>query len=48
MTVRPITDRFAFAEMDALLRKEGIRRDAHLDYSCGLYDEEEELLATGS
>ena len=48
MTVRPITDRFAQAEMDALLRKEGITRDAHLDYSCGLYDEEEELLATGS
>ena len=48
MTVRPITDRFAQGEMDALLRKEGITRDAHLDYSCGLYDEEEELLATGS
>ena len=48
MTVRPIADPFALAEMDALLRREGIKRDQHLDYSCGLYDEEEELLATGS
>lgn len=48
MTVRPIADPFALAEMDALLRREGIKRDQHLDYSCGLYDEEEALLATGS
>lgn len=48
MTLRPITDPFSLREMDALLRREGITRDAHLDYSCGLYDDEEELLATGS
>lgn len=50
MTIRPImaSDRFAQQEVDALLRQEGIRRDANLDYSCGLYNEEEELLATGS
>ncbi len=50
MTIRPIpeSDRFARQEMDALLQREGICRDANLDYSCGLYDEEEELLATGS
>lgn len=50
MTIRPIleSDRFAWQEMEALLRREGIRRDANLDYSCGLYDDEEELLATGS
>lgn len=48
--IRPILpwDRLSQGEMDALLRREGISRDAHLDYSCGLYDEEEELLATGS
>ena len=50
MTVRAIlpADRFARREMDALLRREGISRDENLDYSCGLYDEEEELIATGS
>lgn len=50
MTIRQIlpTDRFAGQEMDGLLRREGIRRDRNLDYSCGLYDEEEELVATGS
>lgn len=50
MTIRPISaaDSFARREMDALLRQEGIRLDNNLDYSCGLYDEEEELLATGS
>ena len=42
------TDRFAIREMDQLLRQEGIRRDANLDYSCGIYDEEENLVATGS
>lgn len=48
--IRPIpaSDAFAQREMDALLRREGIARDGNLDYSCGLYDEEEELLATGS
>lgn len=48
--IRPIShnDRFALGELDALLRREGIRRDRNLDYSCGLYDEEEELIATGS
>ena len=50
MTVRAIlpADRFARREMEALLRREGISRDENLDYSCGLYDEEEELIATGS
>lgn len=50
MTIREIlpSDRFGRGEMDALLRREGIRRDANLDYSCGLYDGEEELIATGS
>jgi len=50
MTIRPISpsDSFARREMDALLQQEGIRRDRNLDYSCGLYDEEENLTATGS
>ena len=35
-------------QMDALLEQEGIRRDGHLDYMCGLFDEEGNLVATGS
>ena len=44
----PHTDKKAVAEMDALLEKEGIRRDRNLDYSCGVFDEEGTLIATGS
>ncbi len=34
--------------MDALLEKEGIERDKNLDYSAGLFDEDYQLVATGS
>ena len=36
------------AAADALLVREGIRRDAHLDYTCGVYDDDFNLCATGS
>ncbi len=36
------------AQMDALLRGEGIRRDRNLDYSCGVFDEDGTLIAAGS
>ena len=36
------------AQMDELLRAEGIRRDKNLDYSCGVFDEDGALVATGS
>lgn len=42
------SDRFGLHEIDLLLRQEGICRDSNLDYSCGIYDEEENLVATGS
>ena len=45
--VRP-ADKRGQAAVDALLLREGIRRDAHLDYTCGVYDDEFELCATGS
>lgn len=35
-------------QVDALLTKEGIRRDPHLDYTCGLFDDDYRLIATGS
>ncbi len=36
------------AQVDALLEEEGIRRDGNLDYICGLFDEDWNLVATGS
>lgn len=35
-------------QLDALLEKEGIKRDRNLDYTAGLYDDEYRLAATGS
>lgn len=45
--IKPYQKR-ANRQMDALLEKEGIRRDANLDYSCGLFDDDMNLVATGS
>ena len=41
-------DRRATAQVDALLLQEGIRRDANLDYTCGLLDDDYNVIATGS
>ena len=41
-------DRYAQKQMDRLLQQEGISRDGNLDYSCGIFDEDEQLIATGS
>ncbi len=41
-------DRFAQTQMDRLLEAEGIRRDSCLDYSCGIFDENDTLIAAGS
>ena len=35
-------------QVDALLEREGIRRDRNLDYTCGVYDDDGALIATGS
>lgn len=35
-------------EVHQLLKKEGIRADKSLDYTCGIYDDEMNLIATGS
>lgn len=42
------SDRRALAQIDALLEQEGIRRDRHLDYICAMYDESQNIIATGS
>lgn len=46
-TISP-TDCHAQNQMDKLLKQEGIQRDRNLDYSCGLFDENEQLVATGN
>lgn len=50
MTIRTIapSDRFARRELEVFLKNQGLSLDPGLQYSCGLYDEEEELIATGS
>lgn len=44
----PPRDRRALAQIDTLLEQEGIRRDRHLDYICAMYDESQNIIATGS
>lgn len=41
------SDRAALAAADQLLKAAGIRRDPHLDYLCGLYEESGALVAVG-
>ena len=42
------TDQTAIQGVTALLNAEGIRLDANLDYTCGMYDDEMNIIATGS
>lgn len=42
------TDARAMQDLAVLLHAEGIRMDAHLDYCCGIYNEKQQLIATGS
>ena len=42
------TDKTAIQGVTALLNAEGIRLDANLDYTCGMYDDEMNVIATGS
>jgi [citrate (pro-3S)-lyase] ligase len=41
-------DNLANAKLERLLKQEGIRKDTNLDYTCGLFDEDDNLIATGS
>ncbi|MDO5797621.1 MAG: [citrate (pro-3S)-lyase] ligase [Eubacteriales bacterium] len=41
-------DHFANNQIQKLLEEEGIRRDPNLDYTCGMYDEDMNIIATGS
>jgi len=42
------SDRRGLRQMDALLAREGIERDKNLDYSVGMFDENYDLIGTGS
>ena len=42
------TDRRTLAQVDALLKQEGIRRDGNLDYICAMFNEEGDVIGTGS
>lgn len=42
------SDKYATQELLALLAAEGIRLDANLDYTVGMYDSNDKLTATGS
>lgn len=45
--VRP-ENRRDLSQVDELLAREGIRRDGNLDYICAMYDEDYNVIATGS
>lgn len=41
-------DRRGMAQVRALLEQEGIALDGNLDYTCGLFDENDNLAATAA
>lgn len=42
------SDKRSNRQIDALLQAEGIRRDANLDYTCAMFDQDMNIIATGS
>ena len=42
------SNRRAMGQIDALLKQEGITMDKNLDYTCGIYDDDYRIIATGS
>lgn len=42
------SDKRAIRQIEALLEQEGIALDANLDYICGMYDDDYNIIATGS
>lgn len=41
-------DKYALSQIDKLLDREGIKRDANLDYISAMYDEDYNIIGTGS
>ncbi len=48
LTTISSADKRAIRQVDELLERGGIRRDGNLDYTCGIFDEDGQLAATGS
>lgn len=42
------TDKKSNFQINELLKKEGLRRDLNLDYTCAMFDSEQNVVATGS
>lgn len=42
------SDKRSLAKIDALLKNEDITRDGNLDYICAMFDDDDEVIATGS
>ncbi len=42
------SDKRTMKLVDELLNNEGIKRDKNLDYTCGVFNARDELVATGS
>lgn len=42
------SDKNSLQKIDVLLEKEGIHRDANLDYTCAMFDDDLNIIATGS
>lgn len=42
------SDKRSYHLIDRLLADEGIRRDINLDYTCGIFDDDMNIIATGS
>ena len=42
------SDKRSLSQIDALLQEEGLRRDGNLDYICAMYDQDYQVIATGS
>ena len=47
-SITRVEDRRTMEQVEALLRREGIRKDANLDYTCAAIDENYRVVATGS
>lgn len=43
-----LSDKRSREQIDFLLQQEGIHRDNNLDYTCGIYDDDMNIIATGS
>ena len=50
MTISKIyaNDKRSLKLIDELLAKEEIRKDANLDYTCAMFDDDMNIIATGS